>query len=242
MNMKVVLMYHDIVMRDDTSSGFQNDSAFQYKVEAGKFEEQVKALSDRKDVAFTFDDGGVSFLTIAAPILEKYGKRGVFFISTKYVDTDGFLTKEQVRELEERGHIIGSHSHSHPDNIAALSVAEMDAEWQGSCKILKDILGHDVRCASIPNGYGSKEQNASAMRAGITELYTSVPTTKANSLGEQKIIGRYVVHRDMSVEDVVSIATDKNRQRKMYLRWWVLEQAKKVLGSGYDKVKAFFVR
>lgn len=240
--MKVVLMYHDIVMRDDTSSGFQNDSAFQYKVEAGKFEEQVKALAERKDVMFTFDDGGVSFLGIAAPILEKYGKRGVFFISTKYVDTDGFLTKEQVRELEERGHIIGSHSHSHPDNIAALSVAEMDAEWQGSCKILKDILGHDVRCASIPNGYGSKEQNASAMRAGITELYTSVPTTKANSLGEQKIIGRYVVHRDMSVEDVVSIATDKNRQRKMYLRWWVLEQAKKILGSSYDRVKAVFVK
>ena len=240
--MSIVLMYHDIVTKDDKSSGFQNESAFQYKVEVGKFEEQVKALSDRKDVVFTFDDGGVSFLTIAAPILEKYGKSGVFFVSTKYIGTGGFLTKDQVKELEERGHIIGSHSHSHPDNIAALSAVEIDKEWGESARILKEILGHEVTMASIPNGYGSKEQNASAMCAGITELYTSVPTTKANSLGEQKIIGRYVVHRDMSVEDVVSIATDKNRQRKMYLRWWVLEQAKKILGSSYDRVKAVFVK
>lgn len=240
--MSIVLMYHDIVTKDDKSSGFQNESAFQYKVEVGKFEEQVKALADRRDVVFTFDDGGVSFMTIAAPILEKYGKRGVFFISTKYIGTGGFLTKEQVKELEKRGHVIGSHSHSHPDNIAALSVAEMDAEWQESCKILKDILGHEVTFASIPNGYGSKELNAFALRAGITELYTSVPTTKKVSSGGQNVIGRYVIHRDMSVEDVVSLVTDKNRQRKMYLRWWVLEQAKKVLGSGYDKVKAFFVR
>ena len=240
--MKVVLMYHDIVNRDDTSSGFQNDSAFQYKVEAGKFEEQVKALAERKDVMFTFDDGGVSFLGVAAPILEKYGKRGVFFISTKYVDSDGFLTKEQVRELEERGHIIGSHSHSHPDNIAALSAVEIDKEWGESARILKEILGHEVTMASIPNGYGSKELNTSALEAGFTELYTSEPTTKVRSRGGQQLIGRYVVHRNLSTNDVIAIVTDKSRRQKMHMRWWVLEQAKKVLGSGYDKVKALFIR
>ena len=242
MDMKVVLMYHDIVNRDDTSSGFQNDSAFQYKVEVRKFEEQVKALADRKDVVFTFDDGGVSFLTIAAPILEKYGKRGVFFISTKYIGTCGFLTKDHVKELEERGHIIGSHSHSHPDNIAALSVAEMDKEWGESARSLKEILGHEVTMASIPNGYGSKELNTSALGAGFTELYTSEPTTKFKTNDGQQLIGRYVVHCDMSTNDVIAIVMDKGHRQKMHLRWWVLEQAKKVLGSGYDKVKAFFVR
>ena len=89
-------MYHDIVTKTDKSSGFQNDSAFQYKVEESAFEEQVKALQG-KDVVFTFDDGGESFLTKIAPILEKYGFKGVFFISTKYIGTQGFLTKEQVK-------------------------------------------------------------------------------------------------------------------------------------------------
>lgn len=238
----IALMYHDIVTRGDTSSGFQNESAFQYKVDAALFEAQVKALAKRDDVVFTFDDGGVSFLTVAAPILEKYGLRGVFFISTMYLGTPGFLTREQVKELEERGHIIGSHSHSHTHNMASLTIDEMDEEWQLSCEILKDILGHVVCCASIPNGYGSKALNASAKRAGITELYTSVPTTKDTFYNGQTLHGRYVVHRDMSVEDVLAVVTDRNRQRRMYCRWWMLEQAKKVLGSSYDRVKAIFVK
>ena len=50
-------MYHDIVTKNDKSSGFQNKNAFQYKVEECAFEEQVKALQG-KDVVFTFDDGG----------------------------------------------------------------------------------------------------------------------------------------------------------------------------------------
>lgn len=238
----VVLMYHDIVSKCDKTSGFQNESAFQYKVEAEKFENLVKALANRDDVVFTFDDGGVSFLTIAAPILEKYGKRGVFFISTQYLNQAGFLTNCQVRELEERGHTVGSHSHTHPKNFAALSIAEMDKEWCNSCRILHDILGHDVKCASIPNGYGSKELNASALRSGILDLYTSVPTTKAKLKDGLNVIGRYVVHRDMTVEDVVRLVTDTRHQRGIYLRWWVLELVKKVLGSRYDSVKAMFVR
>ena len=239
--MSVVLMFHDIVTLNDMSSGFQNANAFQYKVEEKFFEEQVKALQG-KDVVFTFDDGGVSFLTKAAPILEKYGLKGVFFISTKYVGTPGFLTKEQVKELEERGHVVGSHSHSHPQNMAVLSEREIDAEWRESCKVLKGILGHEVACASIPNGYGSKVIYQSAREAGIKELYTSVPTTKSAQKDGLTTIGRYVVHRDMSVEDVVLMVTESGRRRRMYLRWWVLELVKKVLGSGYDRVKALLIK
>lgn len=238
----VYLMYHDIVTKTDKSSGFQNESAFQYKVEESAFEAQVKALAGREEVTFTFDDGGGSFLIVAAPILEKYGCRGVFFISTKYIGTPGFLSAKQLCELETRGHTIGSHSHSHPDNIAALKREEMDKEWGDSARILKEILGHEVTMASIPNGYGSKELNTSALEAGFTELYTSEPTTKVRSRGGQQLIGRFVVHRNLSTNDVIAIVTDKSRRQKMHMRWWVLEQAKKVLGSGYDKVKALFIR
>ena len=235
-------MFHDIVKSDDLTSGFQNESAFQYKVEVGRFEELVRALAERNDVIFSFDDGGISFLTDAAPILEKYGKKGLFFISTMFIGTKGFLTKEQVRELESRGHIVGSHSHSHPHNMAALTDAEIDEEWRESCAVLQDILGHEVKCASIPNGYGSKSIYRSVRKAGFTELYTSVPTTKTTQKGGLTTIGRYVVHRDMKTEDVVLLATDVARQRKMYRRWQVLEQAKKVLGGNYDRVKALFVK
>ena len=81
-------------------------------MEEAAFKEQAKVLQG-KDVLFTFDDGGVSFVTKAAPILEKYGHKGVFFVSTKYIGTPGVLSAGQVKELELRGHVVGTHSHSH---------------------------------------------------------------------------------------------------------------------------------
>ena len=78
-------MYHDLYIQSGAESGFQNESAFQYKIQVDEFEKQVKAVVDycrehiEIQVDFTFDDGGVSFLTLAAPILEKYGLKGIFF-------------------------------------------------------------------------------------------------------------------------------------------------------------------
>lgn len=234
--MSIVLMYHDIVTKDDKTSGFQNNSAFQYKVEDTAFNEQVKALQG-SDVSFTFDDGGVSFYTVVAPILEKYGFRGVFFISTKFIGTEGFVTEEQIKELHKRGHEIGSHSHSHPSNMAIMSKEEILYEWQKSAKILTDILGEPVEIASIPNGYSSKVVKESARKAGFNRLYTSAPSDKIRNRGGQRIVGRYVVHKDTSLDDVVRIVTSSTFRIKLTIRYMVLELAKWILGSSYISIK-----
>lgn len=230
-------MYHDIVTKTDKSSGFQNKNAFQYKVEESAFEEQVKALQG-KDVVFTFDDGGESFLTKAAPLLEKYGFKGVFFISTKYIGTPGFLTAEQVKILEERGHIVGSHSHSHPEIFTKLSKEEVHEEWSKSYEILQNILGKKNLPMSIPNGYASKTIMQEAIDCGYTDIYTSQPTTKVGSFQKHNVIGRYVVHENMTTEDVLRIVISKGTKMKMALKWHVLNVVKGVLGESYDAVKA----
>ena len=237
----IVLMYHDIVTKDDKSSGFQNDSAFQYKVEESVFEEQVKALQG-KDVVFTFDDGGVSFITKAAPILEKYGFKGVFFIATKYIDTPGFLTVAQIQELHERGHQIGSHTHSHPANLSKGNETEIEEEWSSSIKMLSDIIGQPVHTASIPNGNGSKAVYKCAKKAGITELYTSIPTIKTKNEKGVDIVGRYVVHDSSSTEDVTRIVENKRYRDRMYVKWLVISAAKTVLGSFYKPIKSLIVK
>lgn len=238
---KLVLMYHDIVTSNDKTSGFQNESAFQYKVLVTEFEKQIQSLAD-KDVEFTFDDGGVSFITLAAPILEHNGKRGIFFISTDYIDTPGFLSEDQIRELESRGHIVGSHSCSHPHDISRLTPEEIAHEWNDSIKKLEDILGHKVTIASIPNGYISDNVVQNAANCGIKHLYSSSPTTSVKSRFGMNIIGRYVIHKDMTPEYVSQIATSKSRRSKIHLRWLVLEMLKALLGRNYDKVKSEFVR
>lgn len=233
----VVLMYHDIVTTNDKSSGFQNTNAFSYKVEETAFEEQVKALQGR-EVVFTFDDGGVSFITKAAPILEKYGFKGVFFVCTKYIGTPGFLSAEQLKELTERGHIVGSHSHTHPEIFTKLSSEEIKQEWQMSSQVLKGILGEGEYTASIPNGYTSKEILDAAIQFEFKTIYTSQPTTKTKTYKDCTLIGRYVVLDGMTTEEVLRIVTSKSYHLKMTLKWHLLNWVKMVLGSSYESFKA----
>ena len=63
----------------------------------------------RTKVAFTFDDGFKDGITVAAPILEKYGYRGMFCIPPSCVDAGNGLSWDDVRELMRRGHEISLH-------------------------------------------------------------------------------------------------------------------------------------
>ena len=234
----IYLMYHDVLNSVDGASGFKNESAFQYKLLKQDFENQIRLLRDY-EVCFTFDDGGESFITVIAPILEKYSKRGIFFISTKYIGTPGFLSIEQIKELDSRGHVIGSHSHSHPQNISSLSKDLILEEWETSISILSSILGKKIHTASIPNGYESPIVISCAREIGITELFTSKPTTNIKLDKGIRLIGRYVVLDTTSEKLVKKIVSSKVVRLVYLLKWNILKVLKDILGNYYHKVKNF---
>lgn len=92
------------------------------------------------------------------------------------------MTKKQIKELRERGHIIGSHSHSHPQNISELANSDLLEEWSRSKKLLESITGEEIKMASIPNGYSNERVALQAFQAGYDLLYTSEPSTKLSNL------------------------------------------------------------
>src|SRR5439155_25317109 len=77
----------------------------------------------------TFDDGGRSAAAVAGPMLEARGWHGDFLVTTDFIDIAPFLTTHQIRELHRAGHVIGSHSCSHPQRITHCSWNDMVAEW-----------------------------------------------------------------------------------------------------------------
>lgn len=241
----IALMYHDIIRHDYSESGFQNTTALKYKVNANEFERHVTAIArflqskclPNERVEFTFDDGGVSFLTEAAPILERYGFRGKFFIATSRIDTEGFLTKEQIVELQRRGHIIGAHSHTHPERMSSLSQQQIEEEWGVSVKILEDILKEKPICASIPNGYSSGNVIEAMKRAGITEIHTSQPTVHFRQSGSTIIKGRYAITEMDSVEAVMKIVSSRFTRMTKATRFKCLAIAKALLGESYLKIR-----
>src|SRR5207248_1719796 len=74
------------------------------------------------------------------------GWRGHFFIVTNLLGVRTFLAPADIRQLRSCGHLIGSHSHTHPDIFNALSPRRMLEEWHASTDALSQVLGE--RCAT----------------------------------------------------------------------------------------------
>lgn len=239
--MSIVLMYHDVVNRLHPKSGFQKVGALQYTLDSRVFSEQVNKYSN-ENVIFSFDDGGESFYTEIAHVLEHYNQSGIFFISTQYIDTPYFLTKNQIKELDERGHVIASHSHTHPKVISELSYEEIVNEWKLSKSILEEIVGHAVTVASVPGGAVSKDIIRAAAEAGYKTLYTSEPTTDIRNEFEVEVIGRYTISKDTTIETLDKIVTDSNYRAGLQKRYKRLLLAKRLLGSNYNRLKQLILK
>ena len=237
------LMYHDVYEASPHESGFQNESAFRYKIESTTFERHIKIVESaikegfwkKGEVVFTFDDGGVSAYTVVAPLLEKHGYKGVFFISTKYIGTPGFLNETQIKELKSRGHIVGSHSHTHPANITEKGV-DLKQEWLESKAILESLVG-EVDTCSIPNGYQSDDVLKSISSCGYKQVYTSRPSTAERMYKDLLVYGRYGIHDVTTDNDLKRILKSKAYRTKLSSRWFVLTLAKRILGNKYHNVK-----
>ena len=140
--------------------------------------------------------------------------------------------------MADRGHIIGSHSHTHPKVFSDLKPNEIKEEWDQSYAILKNLLGETNLTASLPNGRSSKEVLRYAFNAGFTSIYTSEPKTKIKKVGENSILGRFVVLENTSTDAVVNIVTSKWCRLKKYVKWLMVSLVKTMLGSFYGEVKA----
>jgi len=252
----MAIMYHDVVENAGfESSGFPGEGANLYKLRREDFARHLDAIhaavpagtiatispaqhAVTPEVFLTFDDGGVSAVSPIADLLESRGWRGHFFIITSRIGQPGFLDGGQVRELRQRGHLIGSHSHTHPTRMAALSRAGMDSEWRQSMAILADILGAGVKLASVPGGYYSPRVADSAAAAGIEALFTSEPTTRVVIRSHCLVVGRYVIQRGMGPEWSAGFAARRRRYLWRQAAWWQAKRVAKALGgSTYIRVR-----
>lgn len=65
-------------------------------------------------VSLSFDDGYEVVYQYALPLFKKYGITGTAYITTGAVGQPGFMTWDQIRELEKEGWEIQAHSVTHP--------------------------------------------------------------------------------------------------------------------------------
>lgn len=245
----LTFMYHDIVSGDDVgSSGFAEASAHTYKLGVTAFQTHLAAIAAESHEApgvvtadpeaaatyITFDDGGRGAYLFAAPALEERGWRGHFFVATDFIDQPNFLSSDQIAELHQRGHVIGSHSASHPLRMALCSRAELRSEWTRSIQRLSDIVGEQVTTASVPGGMYSTAVAEEASDAGIRYLFNSEPVTTVQHLQACTVLGRFTVKRNTSPAYIGSLAGGALFPRAAeYLTWNFKKAAKSLGGEAY---------
>lgn len=164
-----ILCYHQL--RDFKST--DSKTAKDYIVPVASFKDQIKLLADsgyhsilpdqlydhlvydkslpEKPVMITFDDTRLDHFTIALPELNKYGFKGVFFIMTVSLNRPGYMTKEQVKQLSDEGHIIGLHTWNHK-NVKTFTDEDWPVQIEKPLEQLEKITGKPVDYFAYPFG------------------------------------------------------------------------------------------
>ncbi len=134
-----------------------------------------------KPVLVTVDDGYVDDVTQILPVLLRLHMIATFYVITGRIHEPGFLSADQIRELDRAGMDVGDHTVSHAD-LPALSDAELVAQVAGSRAALERILGHTVQLFAYPFGAYDDRVVAEVRRAGYVLAVTTRGGTTESSL------------------------------------------------------------
>jgi len=199
------LLYHEVT-DEPASTGFQWTGAFSCTHSPAAFTRHLAEIATSpvapelvgdidltrpgRHLLLTFDDGGRSALHVGDE-LQRRGWKGHFFIVTEQIGSRYFVNAREIRYLRSCGHIIGSHSHTHPSLFREQPPERMLDEWRVSCDVLAQLLGEPCTTASVPGGDISRRVLQSSNTAGLRYLFTSEPWLTPRKEGDCWILGRF---------------------------------------------------
>jgi peptidoglycan/xylan/chitin deacetylase (PgdA/CDA1 family) len=133
----------------------------------------------------SFDDGFRSNYLVAAPLLEKYGFTGWFFVCTDFISCPAnkqedfakahhinycsqeaiykplAMSWEDIIDLDKRGHVIGSHTKTHYRMEKNAPLRRIEEEITNSKNILEEKLNHEINIFAWVGGeVGNYNPNA----------------------------------------------------------------------------------
>lgn len=129
-----------------------------------------------KPILVSVDDGYVDDVRTILPDLERFHMVATFFVITGRMTEPGFLSADQIRQLDRAGMDVGDHTAHHLD-LRLLTPSELHAETAGSKKALESVLGHPVYYFAYPFGTFNDAVVQAVRGAGFTMAYTTAGGT-----------------------------------------------------------------
>jgi peptidoglycan/xylan/chitin deacetylase (PgdA/CDA1 family) len=106
-------------------------------------------------VSFTFDDAPASAASEGAPILERSGVRGTYYLCGGLLGGPGDLTpildRGQAEALARAGHEIGCHTYGHRD-VRYIEWPALESDLRKNAETLSEISGGVLRNFAYPFG------------------------------------------------------------------------------------------
>jgi peptidoglycan/xylan/chitin deacetylase (PgdA/CDA1 family) len=148
--------------------------------------ERESLSPERPLLLYTFDDGRESNYTVAAPLLESFGGRGVFFVvpafsqcadheealsfyrtrmnpglkqADEYTEDWQPMNPVQIADLAARGHAVGNHTLTH-EKLIDLSPEQLEREIGGSARTLAAWTKRNVDAFAWTFGWDAIDANA----------------------------------------------------------------------------------
>lgn len=174
-----------------------DDSSNNY---AGRQAEPIfRVRTDQPQVALSFDAGADRGNAEAImDILERYGIRSTFFLTSDWMDA----YPEDAKSIVARGHEIGNHSISHP-SFPTLSAEQMNRQIQQTHQHAKDLLGVDMCLFRFPYGDYSNAAMDVVKANGYYAIQWSVDSIDWRNEGRDIIINRVLNHKNMGNGSIV---------------------------------------
>ena len=131
------------------------------------FEKNFSIPKKQKKILITIDDAFQSFYEVAWPFLKENKIPFILFVSTEPVGNKGYMTWDQIKEVEQESFaIIGHHSHSH-DYLIDVSNEDFIKDIETANKIFNEKIGYIPSLFSYPFGEYSE-----FMRQYISKNFT----------------------------------------------------------------------
>lgn len=176
--------------------------------DAAKYGKQLPS----RPIVISFDDGHESNWTMATPILKKYGYVATEFDVTGAIGKKGYLSVEELRDMEKSGvWEVECHTVHHP-HLSKLSTARITYEVTASKKRLQSILGQPVYYFCYPYGDYDGRVIEALHKAGY-RFATTVHQGYANPSRQGTLtLDRIACHEDLTLQEFAQRLSPSLRQ------------------------------
>lgn len=144
--------------------------------------------TEEKKVALTFDAAwGADKTSAIMDILEQYGAKGTFFLVGFWVDE----YPEKVKEIVERGHLIGNHSDNHL-HMSGISAEQLNLEINNTTDKICTITGVRPLYFRAPFGEYDNALIGAVEENGMQAVQWSIDTLDWKGISGGKIADRVI--------------------------------------------------